>query len=47
MNVQSIVLLLAVLSIGSMSIASQAFADHHGGSDHMAMPIDISTDSDT
>ena len=47
MNVQSIVLLLAVLSIGSMSIASQAFADHHGGSDHMVMPIDISTDSDT
>ena len=47
MNVQSIVLLLAVLSIGSMSIASQAFADHHGGADHMAMPIDISTDSDT
>ena len=47
MNVQSIVLLLAVLSIGSMSIASQAFADHHGEADHMGMPIDISTDSDT
>jgi len=42
MNVQSVVLLLAVLSIGSMGITSQAFADHHGG-----MPIDISTDSDT
>ena len=47
MNVKSIVLLLAVLSIGSMSIASQAFADHHGEADHMGMPIDISTDSDT
>ena len=45
MNVQSIVLLMAVLSVGSMGIASQAFADHHvGGQD---MPIDISTDSDT
>ena len=42
MNVQSIVLLLAVLSVGSMGIASQAFADHH-----MDMPIMISTDSDT
>ncbi len=42
MNVQSIVLLMAVLSIGSMGIASQAFADHH-----MDMPIMISTDSDT
>jgi len=47
MNVQSIVLLLAVLSIGSMSIASQAFADHHDETDHLVMPIDISTDSDT
>ena len=45
MNVQSIVLLMAVLSVGSMGIASQAFADHHvGGQD---MPIDISTYSDT
>jgi len=45
MNVQSIVLLMAVLSIGSMGIASQAFADHHAGG--QTMPIDISTDSDT
>ena len=45
MNVQSIVLLMAVLSIGSMGIASQAFADHHAGGQNM--PIDISTDSDT
>ena len=47
MNVQSIVLLLAVLSVGSMGIASQAFADHHGGADHMSAPIMIHTDSDT
>ena len=45
MNVQSIVLQMAVLSIGSMGIASQAFADHHAGG--QTMPIDISTDSDT
>ena len=45
MNVQSIVLLMAVLSVGSMGIASQAFADHHGGS--QGIPIQISTDSDT
>ena len=45
MNVQSIVLLMAVLSVGSMGIASQAFADHHMGSQDI--PIDISTDSDT
>ena len=30
-----------------MGIASQAFADHHGGADHMAIPIMITTDSDT
>ncbi len=45
MNVQSIVLLMAVLSIGSMGIASQAFADHHSGG--QGIPIQISTDSDT
>ena len=45
MNVQSIVLLMAVLSVGSMGIASQAFADHHMVSQDI--PIDISTDSDT
>ena len=31
MNVQSIVLLMAVMAVGSMGAASQAFADHHGG----------------
>jgi len=36
---------MAVLSVGSMGIASQAFADHHGGS--QGIPIQISTDSDT
>ena len=44
MNVKSIVLLLAVLSIGSMGIASQAFADHH--MDVKPIPISIGTDSD-
>jgi len=36
MNVQSIVLLMAVMAVGSMGAASQAFADHHGG-DAMGM----------
>jgi predicted secreted protein with PEFG-CTERM motif len=36
---------MAVLSVGSMGIASQAFADHHMVSQDI--PIDISTDSDT
>ena len=31
MNVQSIVLLMAVMAVGSMGAASQAFADHHSG----------------
>ena len=31
MNVQSIVLLMAIMAVGSMGAASQAFADHHGG----------------
>ena len=45
MNVQSIVLLLAIASVGSMGIASQAFADHHGGG--QAVPLTFSTDADT
>ena len=45
MNVQSIVLLLAIVSVGSMGIASQAFADHHGGG--QASPIEFHTDGDT
>ncbi len=36
MNVQSIVLLMAIMAVGSMGAASQAFADHHGG-DAMGM----------
>jgi len=36
---------MAVLSVGSMGIASQAFADHHG--EGQGIPIQISTDSDT
>ena len=45
MNVQSIVLLLAIASVGSMGIASQAFADHHGGGQEV--PLTFSTDADT
>ena len=45
MNVQSIVLLLAIASVGSMGIASQAFAAHHGGGQEV--PLTFSTDADT
>ena len=45
MNVQSIVLLLAIASVGSMGIASQAFADHHGCGQEV--PLTFSTDADT
>ena len=49
MNVQSIVLLMAVMAVGSMGAASQAFADHHGG-DAMGMqhgdaPVPLSIES--
>ena len=49
MNVQSIVLLMAVMAVGSMGAASQAFADHHGG-DAMGMqhgdtPIPLAIES--
>ena len=39
-----IILLLAIVSVGSMGMTSQAFADHHEG---QAVPLDFSTDSDT
>ena len=45
MNVQSIVLLLAIVSVGGMGITSQAFADHH--SDVAGIGIIFQTDSDT
>tara|TARA_B110000014_G_scaffold131534_1_gene90717 strand:- start:267 stop:1094 length:828 start_codon:yes stop_codon:yes gene_type:complete len=45
MNVQSIVLLLAIVSVGGMGITSQAFADHHSDSDGIG--IIFQTDSDT
>ena len=45
MNVQSIVLLLAIVSVGGMGITSQAFADHH--SDIGGIGIIFQTDSDT
>ena len=46
MNVQSIVLLLAIVSVGGMGITSQAFADHHGSSGD-GIGIIFQTDSDT
>jgi predicted secreted protein with PEFG-CTERM motif len=46
MNVQSIVLLLAIVSVGGMGITSQAFADHHGSSG-AGIGIIFQTDSDT
>ena len=45
MKVQSIVLLLAIVSVGGMGITSQAFADHH--SDIGGIGIIFQTDSDT
>ena len=44
MNAKPIILLLAIVSVGSMGMTSQAFADHHEG---QAVPLDFSTDSDT
>ena len=44
MNSKAIILLLAIVSVGSMGITSPAFADHHGD---QQVPIDFSTDSDT
>ena len=44
MNAKPIILLLAIVSVGSMGMTSQAFADHHGG---QTVPLDFSTDSDT
>ena len=49
MNSKAIILLLAIASVGSMGITSQAFADHHAvdfGTEQ-ADPLLISTDSDT
>ena len=44
MKSKAIILLLAIVSVGSMGMTSQAFADHHEG---QAVPLDFSTDSDT
>ena len=46
MNVQSIVLLLAIVSVGGMGITSQAFADHHESYGD-GIGIIFQTDSDT
>ena len=49
MNVQSIVLLMAVMAVGSMGAASQAFADHHSGdamgTQHGDTPVPLSIES--
>ena len=49
MNVQSIVLLMAVMAVGSMGAASQAFADHHGGdamgTQHGDAPVPLQIES--
>ena len=45
MNVQSIVLLMAVMAVGSMGAASQAFADHHGGDAPIPLSIEVNGDT--
>ena len=49
MNVQSIVLLMAIMAVGSMGAASQAFADHHSGdamgTQHGDTPVPLSIES--
>ena len=47
MNSKAIILLLAIVSVGSMGITSPAFADHHAPTGDQQVPIDFSTDSDT
>ena len=47
MNSKAIILLLAIVSVGSMGITSPAFADHHAPSGDQQVPIDFSTVSDT
>ena len=46
MNVQSIVLLMSIVAVGSMGAASQAFAEHHGGGD-TPIPLQIEANGDT
>jgi predicted secreted protein with PEFG-CTERM motif len=47
MNAKPIILLLAIVSVGSMGITSQAFATDHWTGNIQPVPIDFSTDSDT
>ena len=47
MNAKPIILLLAIVSVGSMGITSQAFAVDHWTGNIQPVPIDFSTDSDT
>ena len=46
MNVQSIVLLMSIVALGSMGAASQAFADHHGDASFVP-PIQVEVNGDT
>ena len=46
MNVQSIVLLMSIVALGSMGAASQAFADHHGDASFVP-PIQVEINGDT
>ena len=45
MNVQSIVLLMAIMAVGSMGAASQAFADHHGGTAPVPLSMEVNGDT--
>ena len=46
MNVQSIVLLMSIVALGSMGAASQAFADHQGDASFVP-PIQVEVNGDT
>ena len=47
MNVQSIVLLMSIVALGSMGAASQAFAEHGQQHGDAAIPISIEVNGDT
>ena len=47
MNVQSIVLLMSIVALGSMGAASQAFAEHGSSHGDALVPISIEVNGDT
>ena len=47
MNVQSIVLLMSIVALGSMGAASQAFAEHGAQHGDAPVPISIEVNGDT